>query len=62
MALIETRTEPMVLNMGPHHPSMHVVLRLIMTLAGEDVLDCEPVIGYLHLGMEKIAENRKNVM
>jgi len=62
MAQIETRTEPMVINMGPHHPSMHGVLRLIVTLDGEDVLDCEPVIGYLHRGMEKIAENRTNVM
>lgn len=53
MARIETRTEPMVLNMGPHHPSMHGVLRLIVTLDGEDVIDCEPVIGYLHRGMEK---------
>lgn len=62
MALLETRTEPMVLNMGPHHPSMHGVLRLIVTLDGENVIDCEPVIGYLHRGMEKIAENRSNVM
>lgn len=52
----------MVLNMGPHHPSMHGVLRLIVTLDGEDVVDCEPVIGYLHRGMEKIAENRTNIM
>ncbi len=62
MSIIETKTEPMVLNMGPHHPSMHGVLRLIVTLDGEDVIDCEPVIGYLHRGMEKIAENRTNVM
>lgn len=62
MAMIETKTEPMVLNMGPHHPSMHGVLRLIVTLDGEDVVDCEPVIGYLHRGMEKIAENRTPVM
>ncbi|ADB95828.1 NAD(P)H-quinone oxidoreductase subunit H [Candidatus Atelocyanobacterium thalassae] len=62
MSKIETRTEPMVINMGPHHPSMHGVLRLIVTLDGEDVVDCEPVIGYLHRGMEKIAENRTNIM
>ncbi|MGI0489630.1 NAD(P)H-quinone oxidoreductase subunit H [Pantanalinema rosaneae CENA516] len=62
MAMIETKTEPMVLNMGPHHPSMHGVLRLIVTLDGENVIDCEPVIGYLHRGMEKIAENRTVVM
>jgi NAD(P)H-quinone oxidoreductase subunit H len=52
----------MVLSMGPHHPSMHGVLRLIVTLDGENVLDCEPVVGYLHRGMEKIAESRTNVM
>ncbi|KAL5641998.1 hypothetical protein ACJX0J_003208 [Zea mays] len=40
------------------HPSMHGVLRLIVTLDGEDVIDCEPILGYLHRGMEKIAENR----
>jgi NAD(P)H-quinone oxidoreductase subunit H len=62
MTMIETKTEPMVLNMGPHHPSMHGVLRLIVTLDGEDVVDCEPVLGYLHRGMEKIAENRTPVM
>ncbi|MCC5616648.1 NAD(P)H-quinone oxidoreductase subunit H [Nostoc sp. CHAB 5836] len=59
---IETRTEPMLLNMGPHHPSMHGCFRLIVTLDGEDVVDCEPVLGYLHRGMEKIAENRSNIM
>ena len=35
---------------------------LVVTLDGEDVVDCEPVIGYLHRGMEKIAESRTNVM
>ncbi|XP_040967127.1 NAD(P)H-quinone oxidoreductase subunit H-like [Gossypium hirsutum] len=44
--------------MGPHHPSMHGVLRLIVTLDGEDVVDYEPILGYLHRGMEKITENR----
>ncbi|KAK8614581.1 hypothetical protein V6N13_068381 [Hibiscus sabdariffa] len=44
--------------MGPHHPSMHGVLRLIVTLDGEDVVNCEPILGYLHREMEKIAENR----
>ena len=62
MATLQTKTEPMVINMGPHHPSMHGVLRLIVTLDGENVIDCEPVIGYLHRGMEKIAESRTNVM
>jgi NAD(P)H-quinone oxidoreductase subunit H len=58
MTMIETRTEPMVINFGPHHPSMHGVLRLMVTLDGENVIDCEPVLGYLHRSMEKIAENR----
>jgi NAD(P)H-quinone oxidoreductase subunit H len=62
MPTLETRTEPMVINMGPHHPSMHGVLRLMVTLDGENVVDCEPVIGYLHRGMEKIAESRSNIM
>ncbi|CAI0425537.1 unnamed protein product [Linum tenue] len=48
----------MIVNMGPQHPSMHGVLRLIVTLDGEDVIDCEPILGYLHRGMEKIGENR----
>jgi NAD(P)H-quinone oxidoreductase subunit H len=60
--MIETHTEPIVINMGPHHPSMHGCFRIIVTLDGEDVVDCEPVIGYLHRGMEKIAENRTNTM
>jgi NAD(P)H-quinone oxidoreductase subunit H len=62
MAKLETKTEPMVINLGPHHPSMHGCFRMLVTLDGEDVIDCEPVIGYLHRGMEKIAENRSNIM
>ncbi|MBW4558034.1 MAG: NAD(P)H-quinone oxidoreductase subunit H [Trichormus sp. ATA11-4-KO1] len=62
MGRIETKTEPMVINFGPHHPSMHGCFRIVVTLDGEDVVDCEPVIGYLHRGMEKIAENRTNIM
>ncbi len=58
MPMIETRADRMLLNFGPHHPSMHGVLRLLVTLDGENIVDCEPVIGYLHRGMEKIAENR----
>nr|NP_038450.2 NADH dehydrogenase subunit 7 [Mesostigma viride] len=58
MTMLQTKTDPMVISMGPHHPSMHGVLRLIVTLDGENVIDCEPVLGYLHRAMEKIAENR----
>ncbi len=45
-------------NMGPHHPSTHGVLRLILELNGEIVNDIKPVIGYLHTGIEKNAEYR----
>ncbi|MGH9870787.1 MAG: NADH dehydrogenase (quinone) subunit D [Candidatus Polarisedimenticolia bacterium] len=55
---IEPGTELMIVNMGPSHPSTHGVLRLILTLDGERVVKCEPVMGYLHRGMEKIAENK----
>ena len=48
----------MVLNMGPQHPSTHGVLRIILRLDGETVIDLDCDIGYLHRGMEKIAENR----
>ena len=58
MTMLNTKADPMLVSMGPHHPSMHGVLRLIVTLDGENVIDCEPILGYLHRGMEKIAENR----
>lgn len=45
-----------VMNMGPQHPSTHGVLRLILTLDGERVIESEPDIGYLHTGIEKTAE------
>jgi NADH-quinone oxidoreductase subunit D len=48
----------LVLNMGPQHPSTHGVLRVIVHLDGEKVLGTECMIGYLHRGVEKIAENR----
>ena len=48
----------MVLNMGPQHPSTHGVLRLLLTLDGETVVDLEPIMGYLHTGIEKNAEYR----
>src|SRR6266536_3107758 len=51
-------TQEMLLNLGPQHPSTHGVLRLVLTLEGETVLDCTPVIGYLHRGIEKTLENR----
>ena len=51
-------TEPFVLNIGPVHPSTHGVYRMRVTLDGEVVLDMEPVFGYLHRGIEKLAEER----
>ena len=51
-----TDDETMIINMGPQHPSTHGVLRLMLELDGETVLRTKPVIGYLHTGMEKTAE------
>lgn len=50
--------EPMVLNIGPHHPSTHGVLRLVTRLDGERVLSVTPDIGYLHTGIEKTFEHK----
>jgi NADH-quinone oxidoreductase subunit D len=52
----------LILNMGPQHPSTHGVLRVILKLDGEKVLGTECVIGYLHRGVEKIAEHRTYAM
>jgi len=52
----------LILNMGPQHPSTHGVLRVILKLDGEKVLNTECVIGYLHRGVEKIAEHRTYAM
>ena len=51
----------LVLNMGPQHPSTHGVLRVILKLDGEKITGTDCVIGYLHRGVEKIAENRTYV-
>ncbi|MEI6667412.1 MAG: NADH-quinone oxidoreductase subunit D [Acidobacteriota bacterium] len=51
-------TDELVINMGPQHPSTHGVLRLVLKLDGEKVVDCDAVIGYLHRGVEKLCESR----
>lgn len=53
----EFETEKFSISMGPSHPSTHGVLRLNLELDGEIVKKCDPVVGYLHRGDEKIAEN-----
>src|ERR687891_437865 len=50
--------ELMTINFGPHHPATHGVLRLIATLEAEVVRDIKPVIGYVHTGIEKTAEDK----
>ena len=52
------KTEPFIINIGPQHPSTHGVFRMRLTLDGEVVVDVEPVLGYLHRGIEKLAEGR----
>src|SRR5215211_5157197 len=50
--------ETMVLNMGPHHPSTHGVLRLVVELDGETVVNVAPDVGFLHTGIEKTMESK----
>ncbi|MCB9114146.1 MAG: NADH dehydrogenase (quinone) subunit D [Caldilinea sp.] len=51
--------ENMIINMGPHHPSTHGVLRLVVELDGETVVNVDPDLGYLHSGFEKTGENKR---
>ena len=51
-------TDELVINMGPQHPSTHGVLRVVLRLDGERVVDADIVIGYIHRGIEKLSENR----
>lgn len=51
------RTEELLLNVGPQHPSTHGVFRVIVKLDGEVITEAQPVIGYLHRGTEKLAED-----
>jgi NADH-quinone oxidoreductase subunit D len=54
----DERDELLTINFGPHHPATHGVLRLLATLEGEVVRDVKPIIGYLHTGIEKTAEDK----
>ncbi len=52
----DRHAESMMINMGPQHPSTHGVLRLVLELDGEEVIRCEPDVGFLHRGKEKVGE------
>lgn len=51
------RTEELLLNVGPQHPSTHGVFRIVVKIDGEVITEATPVMGYLHRGTEKLAEN-----
>jgi NADH dehydrogenase I D subunit len=51
------RTEKLMLNMGPQHPSTHGVLKIVLELEGERIIKATPVLGFLHRGVEKLAED-----
>jgi NADH-quinone oxidoreductase subunit D len=55
----ELQTERLILSMGPQHPSTHGVLRINLEIDGEEVIASECIIGYLHRGIEKLAESRR---
>jgi NADH-quinone oxidoreductase subunit C/D len=55
-------TERIIVNMGPQHPSTHGVLRLLVSLEGETIVDIEPVLGHLHRNHEKIGERNSWLM
>ncbi|MBM2827265.1 MAG: dehydrogenase subunit, partial [Dehalococcoidia bacterium] len=58
---VALKTQPFVVNMGPQHPSTHGVFRLRLVLDGENIIDVEPVFGYLHRSKEKLEEERTYV-
>lgn len=55
---VELKAKELTISMGPQHPATHGVLRLVLELNGETVVKCTPYVGYLHRGVEKLAENR----
>jgi NADH-quinone oxidoreductase subunit D len=54
----DVEEELMTINFGPHHPATHGVLRLLLTLRGEEVLEAHPYVGYVHTGIEKSCEDK----
>jgi NADH-quinone oxidoreductase subunit D len=56
---LEPEQELMTVNLGPHHPATHGVLRLLTTIEGETVTDIKPIIGYVHTGIEKSCEDQE---
>ena len=56
--VLEPEQELLTINMGPHHPATHGVLRLLVSLEGEVVRDLKPVVGYVHTGIEKNCEDK----
>ena len=56
---LEPETEMLTINLGPHHPATHGVLRLLCTLEGETVQNVQPIIGYVHTGIEKSCEDQE---
>jgi len=56
---LEPSTELFTINLGPHHPATHGVLRLLLTLEGETVRDLQPLMGYVHTGIEKSCEDQQ---
>ncbi len=57
--MADLRTETMTVNMGPQHPSTHGVLRLVLRLDGENVVESDITVGYLHTGIEKTIEQKR---
>jgi NADH-quinone oxidoreductase subunit D len=55
---LEPEHELLTINMGPHHPATHGVLRLLVSLQGEHVIDMKPIVGYVHTGIEKSCEDK----
>jgi len=54
----DVEEELLTINFGPHHPATHGVLRLLLTLRGEEVLEAHPYVGYVHTGIEKSCEDK----